>query len=105
MTFAERVYTALRQVPKGKVTTYKALAQALNTKGYQAIGQALRRNPYAPEVPCHRVVASDGSLCGFNGHRTGENIDRKTAMLINEGVPVSAGKVVDLAHYHFTFRE
>lgn len=94
-TFAERVYTKLLEVPAGKVTTYKFLAEALDTKAYQAIGQALRRNPYAPRVPCHRVVASDGTLGGFNGHRSGENIQRKIALLAAEGVDIEQGRVID----------
>ena len=69
--FQERVYSALRKVPRGRVTTYKELGHALKSTAYRAIGQALRCNPYAPEVPCHRVVASDGTLGGFKGKRAG----------------------------------
>ncbi len=50
-TFSDRVYDLLRKVPKGRVTTYKELALALNTKAYRGVGQAMKRNPYAPEVP------------------------------------------------------
>jgi methylated-DNA-[protein]-cysteine S-methyltransferase len=49
--FAERVYDLLRTVPEGRVTTYKLIANALGTKAYRGVGQAMRRNPYAPEVP------------------------------------------------------
>jgi methylated-DNA-[protein]-cysteine S-methyltransferase len=48
------------------------------------VGQALKRNPFAPEVPCHRVVASDGSLGGFHGERQGEMIERKRRLLEEE---------------------
>lgn len=103
LTFAERVYEKLREVPAGKVTTYKALAQALHTRAYQAIGQALKKNPYAPVVPCHRVVASDGKLGGFMGHRVGETIDRKIAMLTAEGVPIHNGRIQNFSQYLYQF--
>jgi methylated-DNA-[protein]-cysteine S-methyltransferase len=49
--FADNVYDLLRTVPKGRVTTYKELAHALGTRAYRGVGQAMRTNPYAPEVP------------------------------------------------------
>ncbi|MDO8480243.1 MAG: MGMT family protein, partial [Nanoarchaeota archaeon] len=64
MNFDENVWALCRKVPKGKVTTYKAIAEALGTKAYRRIGQALKRNPDAPRTPCHRVVASDGGALG-----------------------------------------
>ena len=71
MTFSEKVYSLCRKIPLGKVTTYKEIATALNTEAYRAVGQALKCNPYAPQVPCHRVVSSNGSLGGFKGKRSG----------------------------------
>jgi len=50
-TFSDKVYDLLRKVPKGHVTTYKEIAHALETKAYRAVGQAMKRNPFAPEVP------------------------------------------------------
>jgi methylated-DNA-[protein]-cysteine S-methyltransferase len=50
-TFADKVYDLLKRVPKGRVTTYKELAHALDSKAYRGVGQALRTNPHAPEVP------------------------------------------------------
>ncbi|MEK6900935.1 MAG: MGMT family protein [Nanoarchaeota archaeon] len=67
-------FSICQQIPKGKVTTYKEIASVLGTKGYQAIGQALQCNPYAPHVPCHRVVKSDGSLGGFKGKTSGKEL-------------------------------
>ncbi len=49
--FAENVYDLLRKVPKGRVTTYKEIAHAMKTKAYRGVGQAMRNNPYAPDVP------------------------------------------------------
>jgi methylated-DNA-[protein]-cysteine S-methyltransferase len=91
--FSEQIYRLLMNVPKGRVTTYKALAQALNTKSYRAVGQALRRNPYAPKVPCHRVVASDGTLGGFNGKRGGRELEKKKKLLASEGVKILGNRV------------
>jgi O-6-methylguanine DNA methyltransferase len=62
--FQERVYTLLVQIPAGRVSTYALMARALDSSP-RAVGGALRNNPFAPEVPCHRVVASDGFVGGF----------------------------------------
>ncbi|MDP3881370.1 MAG: MGMT family protein [Nanoarchaeota archaeon] len=91
-SFAERCYSFLRQVPKGKVTTYKALAEALGTKAYRAVGQAMHCNPYAPIVPCHRVVCSDGRIGGF-----AFGVKRKIKMLKREGIKVKEGKIEDFS--------
>ncbi len=50
-TFSEKVYDLLRTVPKGHVTTYKEIANALGSRAYRGVGQAMKKNPYAPEVP------------------------------------------------------
>jgi O6-methylguanine-DNA--protein-cysteine methyltransferase len=50
-TFSDKVYDLLRKVPKGRVTTYKEIAHALESRAYRGVGQAMKRNPYAPEVP------------------------------------------------------
>jgi methylated-DNA-[protein]-cysteine S-methyltransferase len=95
MSFDERVWNACRLVLKGRVTTYKQIAKKLGTRGYRAVGGALNRNPYAPIVPCHRVVGSDGSLTGFAG-----GISSKRQLLVDEGVQIRKGKV-DLDKYLF----
>ena len=50
-SFSDRVYALLKKVPEGRVTTYKEIARALGTRAYRGVGQAMKRNPYAPEVP------------------------------------------------------
>ena len=100
--FSDKIYQQLRQVPKGRVTTYKALAESLGSKAYRAVGAAMRTNPYAPEVPCHRVVAADGTIGGFKGKKMGETIAEKTQMLEKEGVIVENGKVKDFENVLFT---
>lgn len=82
--FQRRVYLELLNVPRGETITYGELARRIGCRSAQAVGQALRRNPFAPEVPCHRVIAADGSLCGFNGQREGEMIEKKRRLLEKE---------------------
>ena len=101
--FADRVYALVKTVPAGKVTTYKDIAHALGTGAYRGVGQALRSNPYAPAVPCHRVVSADGRIGGFFGETSGEPVQRKIAMLRREGVMVEGDRVVDFEHRRYTF--
>ncbi len=63
--FQQKVYDALLLIPRGKVTTYKILWDFIGCRSAQAIGQALTRNPDAPEVPCHRVIKTDGTIGGY----------------------------------------
>ena len=67
--FQRRVYIELLSIPAGTTITYGELAQRIGCRSAQAVGQALKRNPFAPEVPCHRVVAANGSLGGYFGQR------------------------------------
>ncbi len=90
MISAKKLYDLLNEIPKGKITTYKELAQKLGTKGYRAVGQIVGANPNAPQVPCHRVVRTDGGLGGY-----AFGLEKKIAILAAEGVKVSDGKVVD----------
>jgi methylated-DNA-[protein]-cysteine S-methyltransferase len=84
--FQSKVYEALCEIPNGAVTTYGALAKRIGCGSAQAVGNALRSNPYAPRVPCHRVIAADLSIGGFQGMREGAAIERKRALLASEGV-------------------
>jgi methylated-DNA-[protein]-cysteine S-methyltransferase len=103
MDFAHKVYSVCKRIPKGKVSTYKEIAKALHTKAYRAVGQALRHNPYAPVVPCHRVVASDGTLGGFNGRKSGAAIQKKIGLLSKEGVKAKEGRILDFEKKLFRF--
>ena len=93
--FQEKVYKILRKVPRGKVTTYKEISKVLKKKSYRAVGTALNKNPYAPKVPCHRVIKSNGEVGGF-AHGT----KKKIQMLKKEGIKIANGKV-DLEKYRF----
>ena len=93
--FDARVYAATKRIQRGKVTTYKQLARAVGCGTSQAVGQALSRNPFAPVVPCHRVIASDLTIGGFNGATSGASIRRKKAMLQKEGVRFEGNRLAD----------
>jgi methylated-DNA-[protein]-cysteine S-methyltransferase len=99
INFSNRVYELCKQIPKGKVTTYKNIANKLGTRGYQAIGQVLRCNPNAPKVPCHRVISSNGSLGGYKGSKN--NLE-KVNLLKGEGVIISNNKI-DLKKFQYEF--
>ena len=90
MSFNEKVWALTARIPAGKVVTYGDIARELGTKAYRAVGNALNRNPYAPAVPCHRVVGADGGLTGF-----ASGVGRKRQMLLKEGVRM-VGRKVDL---------
>jgi methylated-DNA-[protein]-cysteine S-methyltransferase len=65
--FQQLCYQTLKnQVPAGKVITYARLAKLIgNPKAYRAVGNAMNKNPFAPEIPCHRVVKANGEYCHF----------------------------------------
>ena len=89
--FQSECYEALKKVPKGKVITYAGLARMVGRpKAHRAVGSAMNKNPYAPQVPCHRVVKSNGDLGGF-----ATDIKVKIKRLQKEGVLVSDNKIVD----------
>ncbi|NMC64008.1 MAG: MGMT family protein [SAR324 cluster bacterium] len=95
-SFNERCYKLLCRVPKGKVTSYGEIAKALGSRAYRAVGNAMKKNPYAPKVPCHRVVRTDGCLGGYAG-----GIAAKKRLLKKEGILIKSGKILNFAeHLH-----
>jgi|SRR3989339_831999 len=89
--FKEIIYSLTKLIPKGKVATYGQLAKlAGHPKAVRAVGVFMKNNPHAPLVPCHRVVASDGSLTGYSGRG---GINKKRKMLKEEGVKFNKEKV------------
>ena len=63
--FQKNVCQALNSIPKGRICTYGDLAKHLKTKAVRAVGTAVGKNPDAPQVPCHRVVLSDGKIGNY----------------------------------------
>ncbi len=89
--FTETIYELARSIPKGTVATYGQLALLAGRPGAaRAVGSAMRCNPDIPKTPCHRVVASDGSLTGYSA---GKGLATKRKMLIDEGVSFKGTKV------------
>jgi O-6-methylguanine DNA methyltransferase len=98
--FQKRVLTLLTKIPKGKVTTYGEIAKAMGDVGLsRAVGNAVRNNPFAPTVPCHRVIRSTGGIGGFDGETSGEKVAKKIRLLREEGVDVDSAGRIDLAKY------
>ena len=66
--FQLKVWKYLKTIPKGQVKTYKQVAIAIKSpKSARAVANACAKNPYAPKIPCHRVIRSDGGLGGYSG--------------------------------------
>lgn len=79
--FQKKVYDVVSRIPKGSVLTYKEVAIRIGSpKSFRAVGNALNKNPYAPKVPCHRVIKSDGDIGGFAFGR-----NKKIQLLKKEG--------------------
>ncbi len=80
--FHQRVYALARQIPPGETLTYGELARRMGEPGAaRAVGQALGYNPFAPVVPCHRVLAADGRSGGFSANG---GVSTKLRMLLIE---------------------
>ncbi|MBS3152175.1 MGMT family protein [Candidatus Woesearchaeota archaeon] len=99
MSFNEKVWDLCKEIPRGRVSTYKILAEKLGTKAYRAVGNALNKNPYSPIVPCHNIVDSQGHLHGFaNGLKV------KRILLENEGIKIKNCKIVDFENVIYRFK-
>jgi methylated-DNA-[protein]-cysteine S-methyltransferase len=95
--FQQKLYAKLREVPAGKVTTYQDLALAIGSHAYRAVGTAMNKNPFAPEVPCHRVIKANGEIGGF-AHGSAQ----KMTLLLSEGVEIFDNKI-DLSRFRHHF--
>ena len=81
--FQLKVWAYLRKIPRGSLKTYSQVAKAIGKPlAVRAVANAIGKNPYAPKIPCHRVIRSDGLLGGYSG--TG-GIEKKRQLLIDEG--------------------
>ncbi|MBI1953627.1 MAG: MGMT family protein [Candidatus Omnitrophica bacterium] len=80
--FQRRVYLAVLRIPKGQARTYAQIARAIGKPGAaRAVGQALKRNKWAPQIPCHRVISSGG----LGGYSAPGGLRRKRRLLRLEG--------------------
>ena len=99
--FEKSVWEVLKKIPKGQVVSYLDIAKAIGRpNASRAVGSAVGKNPFAPKVPCHRVVKSDGSLGGYSGKG---GVRGKTSLLEKEGIEVKKGKIVDFEDKKFLF--
>ena len=103
--FNQRIWELTKKVPKGKVTTYKILAEVAGTKAYRAVGNAMNKNPFGilnctgkNMVPCHRVVDSKGHLHGF-----AHGLKKKKQLLEKEGIKIKNNKIVEFEKVLFRF--
>lgn len=78
--FQKRCWQALIEIPYGNTCNYRDIAQRVGTTGYRAVGMANHTNPIPVVVPCHRVIAANGTLCGYGG-----GLDLKRFLLRLEG--------------------
>ena len=84
--FQKKVWNYLKTIRKGTVKSYKQVAKAINRpKSARAVANAIGKNPFAPKIPCHRVIRSDGSLGGYSGKG---GVKTKKLLLKREGIIV-----------------
>ena len=97
--FQQLCYQTLKQkVPAGRVISYGDLAKLIgHPKAHRAVGSAMNKNPFAPEVPCHRVVKSSGDLGEF-----AQAVSLKAKRLQEEGVLVKNNKIVNFDQIRIT---
>ena len=82
--FQLKVWSYLKKIPKGRVKTYSQVAKAIGKQfAVRAVGNAIGKNPFPPNIPCHRVIRSDGSLGGYSGKG---GIKTKKMLLNKEGI-------------------
>ena len=82
--FQQKVWAYLRKIPRGSVRTYSQVAKDIGKPlATRAVANAIGRNPYAPKIPCHRVIRSDGSLGGYSGKG---GVKTKRFLLKKEGI-------------------
>ena len=82
--FQQKVWTHLRKIPRGSVKTYSQVAKGIGKPlAVRAVANAIGKNPYAPKIPCHRVIRSDGSLGGYSGKG---GVKTKRLLLKKEGI-------------------
>ena len=82
--FQLKVWNYLKKIPKGKILTYKEVARAIGKpKSFRAAANAVGKNPFPPNIPCHRVVRSDGGIGGYSGKG---GINQKIKLLRSEKV-------------------
>ncbi len=97
-SFNQKVWFYTKQIPKGKISTYKEIAKACGSeKKARAVGNALNKSPGMPEVPCHRVVKTSGKTGGF-----AFGTKKKQKMLKEEGLNFEKGRITEFEKHVIT---
>ena len=82
--FQLKVWKYLKKIPFGSLKTYSQVAKAIGKpRAVRAVANAIAKNPYPPQIPCHRVIRSDGSLGGYSGK---DGFKTKKKLLKKEGI-------------------
>jgi O-6-methylguanine DNA methyltransferase len=100
--FQADVLNLVKQIPVGRVTTYGEIARELtgSVRAARAVGQAVAKNPTPVQIPCHRVVRSDGDVGGYT-----LGVNTKIRLLREEGIEIKGGKVANFEETLFRFKE
>ena len=97
--FEQDVLAATKKISKGCVSSYGEVAIAVGCpRASRAVGNALHKNPYAPIVPCHRVVKSNGELGGF-----GSGVKNKIKLLAAEGIKIKSNKIINFKKVFYKY--
>lgn len=92
--FQIKVFEFIQKIPKGKVMSYKNIAEGIgNINSSRAVGTVMRKNKFPLIFPCHRVVSSNMKIGGFNGEKKGDFVNFKKKILLNEGVIFNKDKI------------
>ena len=98
-TFNEKIYEKLKKVPKGKVISYKKLAESIGSKAYRAVGSAMRNNKDTINIPCYKVIMSTGEIGDYSSHG---GVKEKIRSLKRDGIKIKNNKI-DLGKYGYSF--
>jgi methylated-DNA-[protein]-cysteine S-methyltransferase len=93
--FSEKIYKIVKKIPKGKVSTYKKLAElAGQPRAWRAVGNVLNKSASRrTKIPCHRVVRSNGKIGGYNrGERNKIALLKREGLIMNYPAPLKAGR-------------
>ena len=98
--FEKNALDLIKKIPKGKVTTYQEIAKAMKKpRAMRAVGNALHKNLFAPTIPCHRVVKSNGNTGGY-----AKGVKQKIKILGKEGIRIKNNKIVDFERKLYKFK-
>ena len=99
MKLLDKIYEKLKEVPRGKIVTYKILAESIGTKAYRAVGNIMNKNKYPNKIPCYKVVNSD---CSLGCYKLGKR--EKIKRLRKEGIKIKNNKILNFEKVLYEFK-